>query len=397
MASPLPTKVVAQRVADEGLSLAEVRRALPADCLVPVPWRSWLALVRVYALAGACLVVLVHLPVEAGWSLAWQLPALVVMWFLYGAALDGIFLVGHDAEHGAFSTSPRVNRLVGYLCLAPLFNGTHTWKLTHDHHHVYTQLRGQDVDWAANLVTAEEMAALSWRDDFAIKLGYAIPFGVFFWIGRNTVRRGVSVRAMLGEAIYEREKAELRRSNALMWACTVAIYAAFWHGFGVWGMVKLHAVPLLFAGLIGGVLVAIGHASGESLLYAEAGDDGTGWSPVRGQLASTYNYRLPRWFEWLILNINVHVPHHVSVAIPWYKLGQANAALREAFPEYVQELPLTWAEVAWIEKAPFLRYDAGLGAYEMDLGHVGDSCPRLVQPGQVHDLVVRPVQRRADE
>jgi omega-6 fatty acid desaturase (delta-12 desaturase) len=94
--------------------------------------------------------------------------------------------------------------------------------------------------------------------------------------------------------------------------------------------------------------------------------DARAWSPIRGQVASSYNYRLPAWYEWLVLNINIHLPHHVCPTIPWYRLKQANAALHEAFPDYCQEMPLTVSEMAWVRTAPFLRYDSERGIYAFD-------------------------------
>ena len=129
----------------------------------------------------------------------------------------------------------------------------------------------------------------------------------------------------------------------------------------LWTLLNLHAIPLTFSGIIGSILVTIGHASGQTLLYEERA-----WSPIRGQVASSYNYRLPAWYEWLVLNINVHLPHHVCPTIPWYRLKEANAALHEAFPDYCQEVPLTWSEMAWVRTTPYLLLDPEQGIYEFD-------------------------------
>ena len=83
-------------------------------------------------------------------------------------------------------------------------------------HHVHTQIRGEDVDWSSHLVTPEEYASLTWRNDFAIKLGYALPFGVFWWIMWNAIQRGARVEPMLKPRIFAKNKAALRASNLLM-------------------------------------------------------------------------------------------------------------------------------------------------------------------------------------
>ena len=61
------------------------------------------------------------------------------MWllcFVMGIGMAGIgFSVTHDALHGAYSASPRVNRLIGCLFDTLGANG-YMWKITHNgiHH-----------------------------------------------------------------------------------------------------------------------------------------------------------------------------------------------------------------------------------------------------------------------
>jgi acyl-lipid omega-6 desaturase (Delta-12 desaturase) len=50
----------------------------------------------------------------------------------------------------------------------------------------------------------------------------------------------------------------------------------------------------------------------------------------------------PRWVEFLCHDINVHVPHHISTAIPSYRLRQAHAIVKENWGEYIKERKFTW-------------------------------------------------------
>jgi linoleoyl-CoA desaturase len=68
------------------------------------------------------------------------------MWFfsfLMGIGMAGIgFSVTHDALHGAYSASPRINRLIGCFFDTLGANG-YIWKITHNAiHHTYTNIRG---------------------------------------------------------------------------------------------------------------------------------------------------------------------------------------------------------------------------------------------------------------
>jgi omega-6 fatty acid desaturase (delta-12 desaturase) len=347
-------------IRETDLTLPDLRRSIPRELLRPSEVRSWLTLARVILSVAVCLALLFMIQLEMGPSLWWQLPALVLVWGLYAPVLLGFFLVGHDCGHGSFSRHPKVNQLVGTLCMAPIFNGFRTWTLTHNHHHQFTQIRGEDVDWSSHLVTQEELGALSWRKDFAIKLGYAIPFGIFWWILWNAMQRGGQVKPMLQPSVYERNRGALQNSNMVMMLTTVAVYGVFWYTTGFWGMLKYHHIPVSLASLLGGIMVSVGHANRHALWY-----DRDAWSSVRGQLVSTYDYRFPRWLEYLVLNINIHIPHHISVRIPWYHLKPAARALREAHPELYQEVPFRFREMSWIVWAPVIVHDAETGTYQM--------------------------------
>jgi linoleoyl-CoA desaturase len=72
------------------------------------------------------------------------------MWFfclVMGIGMAGIgFSVTHDALHGAYSASPRINRLIGCFFDTLGANG-YIWKITHKAiHHTYTNIRGYDED-----------------------------------------------------------------------------------------------------------------------------------------------------------------------------------------------------------------------------------------------------------
>ncbi len=342
------------------VTLADLRAAMPAHVFTPTPWRSWAALARVLACAALGPLALSQVSLDPGPSLLWQVPAHLALWWLYGCALVGLFVLGHDCGHEAFTANRRVDWLVGHAVMAPLANGFHVWRVTHDQHHAHTQRRGQEVDWAAHLVTAEELAATSWRRDFMVRLGYALPFGVALWIGWNMLRRGFAVRSQLPPQKYQREKGRLRRSGAIVVISLTAIYGGLFHALGLWGMLKFYGIPATIAAAIGALIITIQHASEHTLLYSDEG-----WSPVRGQLVSTFDVRLPRWLEWMWCNINIHIPHHIAPRIPWYHLPEAGRALRRAYPGLYQEERMTLGRVLYFSETPLLREDTERGYFEL--------------------------------
>src|SRR5688572_9000150 len=75
------------------------------------------------------------------------LPLMWLLCFVMGIGMAGIgFSVTHDALHGAYSASPRVNRVIG-CCFDALGANGYIWKITHNGiHHTYTNIRGYDED-----------------------------------------------------------------------------------------------------------------------------------------------------------------------------------------------------------------------------------------------------------
>src|SRR5262245_33517721 len=105
------------------------------------------------AVARLAVAVAILTRIEPSWgpSLAWQLPALAAGW-----AFTGLFVIGHDCGHMAFSERRWVNEIVGHLCLSPEFTGFHNWRIWHNYHHAKTQLRAQDPDWPEKMLTRAE-------------------------------------------------------------------------------------------------------------------------------------------------------------------------------------------------------------------------------------------------
>jgi omega-6 fatty acid desaturase (delta-12 desaturase) len=348
--SPILPRTVDARLRQTGVTLADIRRAIPDEYLDPDPLRAWWTLIRVAASAAVCLFLLSRLSLSPGSPLFWQIPALLTLWIFYGWVLVGAFLIGHDCGHGSFSSSRWVNSLIGWLCLAPLANSFHSWRLTHERHHAFTQLRGHDVDWAGYLVTRDEFESPDSPPSVMTRVGYAVPCGIFLWIAWNTIRRALMMHQMFASGPLARERWPLFCSNAAMGVALAVIYGGLWSWFGVWGALKYHAVPAAVAMVTSWVIVTIQHANENSLWY-----EADGWTPVRGQLVSTFDVRFPRWLEYVWCYGTIHIPHHVAPAMPWYNLKKAARAIRQAYPNYYQERRFGVRYLRWLWRTPFLE------------------------------------------
>ncbi|KAJ7250080.1 delta-12 fatty acid desaturase protein [Mycena haematopus] len=74
-----------------------------------------------------------------------------VLWSLYGfwAGLfgTGIWVIGHECGHQAFSESKLINNTVGWILHSALGVPYHSWRITHAKHHASTAHMTQDQVW----------------------------------------------------------------------------------------------------------------------------------------------------------------------------------------------------------------------------------------------------------
>lgn len=77
-------------------------------------------------------------------------PALrFVLWMIYGfwqgCVGTGLWIVGHECGHGAFTSSNLVNDTVGWIVHSVLLVPYFSWKITHARHHRYTNNMERDT------------------------------------------------------------------------------------------------------------------------------------------------------------------------------------------------------------------------------------------------------------
>jgi omega-6 fatty acid desaturase (delta-12 desaturase) len=322
-----PIEVVAVCDAN-GHSLGSLRQAIPRELHALQPIRSWLGLVRSWLIIAAGEALLWHLHVDANVQALWQVPALILAWFVVASGMVGLFILGHDCGHDSFSDKKWINTAVGYLCMSPILTGFHNWRIAHAHHHARAGLRKDDTDWPEDMRTQAEHEAAPFIERLKLKAAYASPAGLMLGFLIGMVRRSAMATLYPQVKLTARGRRELFFSNLAMVIVSGGIGATLVHFFGVVMMLKLYAVPLYFGMILGAFFTYLHHTGEGAVVF-----DAEGWSPVKGQVGSTFDVRFPAWFEALFFHINRHPPHHLATRIPWYHLPRAMDALREAHPE----------------------------------------------------------------
>lgn len=298
--------------------IRDILNTLPKSVFEKKMWRAWLTVALDLGLAAFGYAAIAVAPI-------YLLP---LLWLFQGTVLTGFFVVGHDCGHRSFAKRKWVNDLVGHVMFLPLIYPFHGWRIQHNHHHKHTNKHEVDNAWDpfSLEVYINQPRLVRWT--------YRLVRGRFWWVG--------SIGHWLVEhfnwnAFSGRERQQVRFS---VWV--VAVGAAV--GFplliattGFWGFFKFWAMPWMVYHFWMSTFTIVHHTLPEIRFQPSET-----WHEARAQLCGTVHCNYPRWVEFLCHDINVHIPHHISTAIPWYNLRSAYAAIDQHWGEHTIEKQFSW-------------------------------------------------------
>lgn len=305
--------------AESNLKLKDIVKTLPRECFQKNRRKAWLTLAINVSLVGLGYLGLAIAP----WFL------LPVAWIFTGTALTGFFVIGHDCGHRSFANRRWVNDLVGHIMFLPLIYPFHSWRILHNYHHKHTNKLNEDNAWQP------------WQQDVYAGLGSPLKWmyrrmrGRFWWLASV-----IHWAAMHFDWMQFEGK---QRSQVRLSALVVIVGAAI--GFpvliattGIWGFVKFWLLPWLVYHFWMSTFTLVHHTAPE-IPFAAPEE----WNEAQAQLSGTVHCDYPRWVEFLCHDINVHVPHHLSTAIPSYNLRLAYRSIKENWGEYLNEKQFSWS------------------------------------------------------
>ena len=300
------------------LTLKQVIQTIPKAYFQKDPRKAWTA---VLLSVGA-----VALSYGAIALSPWFL--LPVAWFLSGTALTGFFVIGHDCGHRSFANRRWVNNWLGHIMFLPLLYPFHSWRLLHDVHHRHTNDMEIDNAWAP--WSKEEYSGAGSFLQFV----YRTMRGWFWWLASLAHWGALHFDLRNFEP---RDRAKVKRSIAAVVLFALVFFPALFYAAGPWGVVKFWLMPWLGYHFWMSTFTLVHHTIPEiQFRYSDT------WNEVEAQLSGTVHCDYPKWIEVLCHDINVHVPHHISVGIPSYNLRPAYAALKENWAPLMKETKFSW-------------------------------------------------------
>lgn len=241
---------------------------------------------------------------------------MLLLAILMGVGIAGIgFGISHDALHGAYTSHPRLNDLLG-LSLDAVGASSYLWKITHNIvHHTYTNIHGVDEDLAVSpLLRLSPNAPRAWYH--RAQHFYAFPLyacTTLFWVFVKDYQQ--LLRRDLGPY---RDKRHDRRQVAIMVAAKLGYYAyglvipllvvrATW-----WQMIIGFLAMHLTAGFILGIVFQLAHVveSTDHPLPDDAGRMAADW--WLHEMHTTANFgQHNRLLSWYVAGLNHQIEHHL--------------------------------------------------------------------------------------
>lgn len=266
---------------------------------------------------------------------------LVPLWIVTALAVSALFIIGHDAAHGALFSSKRLNYVIGQAAMLPSLHVYEAWVFGHNRiHHGHTVREVMDYVW--HPATPESYRAMTRMQRLMHRvkwswLGAGVYYGWDIW-WKNMMRFQAPAKIA----------ADVKRDRGIVWAYAalvnvglLAAGAAMYGGVSgaLWMWFKVFAVPFVLWNYVIAIAVYVHHISPDIAWQSRRE-----WTRFKGQMEGTTILHVPAWVNFFMHNIMLHVPHHVDMRIPFYRLPEACTAIRASFGEIVRERDFRFAD-----------------------------------------------------
>lgn len=266
----------------------------------------------------------VYVAAVAGAAALGPWPARLACAVLAGSAISALFVIGHDAAHGAYAEGRLANAIIGRIAFLPALHNYSLWQVQHNRlHHRLVNIKGFN-SWSP--LSKAEYDGLPWWRRWVQRL-YRGPLGFapYYLIER-----------WWRDKFFPRRRAEISQ-HAVFWA-DFALLAAYLAGFIAllaavgdaapqtsaaaaigWGFI----VPFLVWNMLMGATTYMQHTHRRAPWFASPAE----WRHLAGQEEVAVHVVVPRWYGAISHHIMDHPAHHVHPKIPLYRLAAAQRQL----------------------------------------------------------------------
>ncbi len=254
------------------------------------------------------------------------------------AATVRLFMIGHDACHGSFFASAKLNAVFGRIAFLPSMTAFSLWEVGHNTaHHGFNNLKGRDQVWAP-LSKAEFDAYPRHRRALERLYRSGLGWGAYYLIEMWWKKLFFASRKEIGSS-RRRYKLDslLVAAGAVLWLGVVALVAGATEQSFVLLVVLAVLVPFLLWNATIGFVVYLHHTHPRIAWFKNRQE----WQRNRAYLTATARVRFPFGIDRLMHSIMEHNAHHLNPGIPMFRLRAAQQVLKDKFPDLC-DYRLSW-------------------------------------------------------
>ncbi len=248
------------------------------------------------------------------------------------------FSVMHDANHGSYSTRPKLNDLLG-LSANAMGASAYFWKQKHNIiHHTYTNVDGIDDDIAKSPII-RQCESQKWVPAHKVQHLYLIPvysLSSIFWLFFMDFAKYFTGR------IYTTEAWKMSTKNHIIFWVTKVCYLAFYMVLPmmVWGVLPwlagfftMHVVMGLTLSLVFQLAHVVENTEFEHIALDETKHIETAWA--EHQIKTTANFAMGnKVISWFVGGLNYQIEHHLFPKVSHVHYPAISKIVMEKCAEY---------------------------------------------------------------
>ncbi len=266
----------------------------------------------------------------------WEMLGLAIV---MGIGMAGIgFGIAHDALHGAYSSSARINTFLG-LSLDVLGASSYMWKITHNIvHHTYTNIEGVDEDLAVSpLLRLSPNCERLWFHRFQHLYAFALyGFTTLFWVFVKDYQQ--LLKAELGpyrDKRHDRMQVGVLVGTKVLYYLYALVIPLLVLQIAWWQVLIGFFVMHFAAGAILGIVFQLAHVV-ESTDYPEPDVEGMiaqEWWLHEMQTTANFGPK-NRLLSWYVGGLNFQVEHHLFPRVCSVHYPAISAIVRDVAAQY---------------------------------------------------------------
>ena len=259
-------------------------------------------------------------------------------WYAAGCVGTGLWMIGHECGHGAFSDYPMVNYVVGSLshtfCGVPYS----AWRITHARHHKHTNSMEDDEPFVP-MDFSDVLSHKLFADSDPLRAFFIVAHLLFGWPLYLLIDLGgppKNAKSWRTRDHFTPWSSLFEPSQRLEVAVGTCLYIGWVYTLAQWAfatsflrVVAFYGIPLLIVNAHLITITYLQHTDASVPHYR-----GAEFSWLRGALA-TVDRSWSRPLDILFHHIsNTHVAHHLFHDMPFYRTEEATIALQAVLGDY---------------------------------------------------------------